>query len=163
MGKGSAEKLTQAQAAALLGVSTRRVRQRSQEDHPPPQDETGQYPCEAFGKWLLDDFRRGLGIAEDGTVYDYDMERARLTHHQANSAALEEDAKRGRLIPAEQVKQTWSDLVASARAKLLALPSRLSSVCAGKGQSEIETEARAIVVEALAELSGCNQQGYECD
>lgn len=160
MSREHAENLTQAQAAALVGVTTRRIRQRSKEDNPPPQDEAGQYPCEAFGKWMVDDFRRGLGIAEDGTVYDYDLERARLTHHQANSAALEEDAKRGRLIPAEQVKQTWSDLVASARAKLLALPSRLSSVCAGKGQSEIETEARAIVVEALTELSGA---GIETD
>ena len=132
MARDDSEKLTQAQAAALLGVTTRRIRQRSKEDNPPPQDEAGQYPCEAFGKWMVDDFRRGLGIAEDGTVYDYDLERARLTHHQANSAMLEEQAKRGALIPAEQVKNTWADLVASARSKLLALPSRLASACTGK-------------------------------
>lgn len=150
----SIEKITQAQAAAILGVSTRRIRQRSQEDNPPPQDETGQYPCESFGKWLHQDFRRGLGIAEDGTVYDYDMERARLTHHQANSAALDEQTKQGKLIPADLVRSTWSDLVASARAKLLALPSRLASACSGKDAEAIEGEARGIVTEALAELAG---------
>lgn len=150
----SIEKITQAQAAAILGVSTRRIRQRSQEDNPPPQDETGQYPCESFGKWLHQDFRRGLGIAEDGTVYDYDMERARLTHHQANSAALDEQTKQGKLIPADLVRITWSDLVASARAKLLALPSRLASACSGKDAEAIEGEARGIVTEALAELAG---------
>ena len=154
MSKGSCEKLTQAQAAAILGVSTRRIRQRSQEDNPPPQDETGQYPAEAFGQWLQHDFRRGLGVAEDGTVYDYDMERARLTHHQANSAALDEQTKQGKLIPADLVRSAWSDLVASARAKLLALPSRLASACSGKGAEEIEGEARGIVTEALAELAG---------
>lgn len=150
----SIEKITQSQAAAILGVSTRRIRQRSQEDNPPPQDETGQYPCESFGKWLHQDFRRGLGIAEDGTVYDYDMERARLTHHQANSAALDEQTKQGKLIPADLVRSTWSDLVASARAKLLALPSRLASACSGKDAEAIEGEARGIVTEALAELAG---------
>ena len=150
----SIEKITQAQAAAILGVSTRRIRQRSQEDNPPPQDETGQYPCESFGKWLHQDFRRGLGIADDGTVYDYDMERARLTHHQANSAALDEQTKQGKLIPADLVRSTWSDLVASARAKMLALPSRLASACSGKDAEAIEGEARGIVTEALAELAG---------
>lgn len=159
MGRDDAVKLTQAQAAALLGVSTRRIRQRSQEENAPPQDEAGQYPCWEFGEWMLADFRRGLGIAKDGTVYDYDMERARLTHHQANSASLEEDAKRGRLIPADVVKSTWCDLVASARARLLSLPSRIASACSGKGAAEIETEARGIVYEALNELAGGEDAG----
>ena len=147
------EKLTQAQAAALLGVTTRRLRQRSQEDSPPPQDDAGQYPCEAFGKWMLNDFRRGLGITKNGEVFDYDAERARLTHHQANNAALEEQTKHRLLIPVDQVRQYWSDLVASAKAKLTGLPSRLASSCAGKGATELETEARGIINEALEELA----------
>lgn len=147
------ESLTQSQAAALLGVTTRRVRQRSQEDNPPPQDSAGRYPCEAFGKWLIDDFRRGLGISGDGSVYDYDAERARLTHHQANTAEIEEQRKRGELIPVDAVRLAWSDVVASARAKILSLPSRLASTVAGKSAEEIEKESRSIVHEALAELA----------
>lgn len=153
MGRIDTESLTQAQAAGLLGVTTRRVRQRGQEDNPPPQDDAGRYPCEAFGKWLIDDFRRGLGIGEDGTVYDYDAERARLTHHQANTAEIEEQRKRNELIPAELVRQAWSDIIASARAKLLGLPSRLASSCAGKQSQDVETEARGIINEALNELA----------
>lgn len=148
------EKITQGQAAALLGVTTRRIRQRSQEESPPPQDEAGQYPCEAFGKWMQNDWRRGMNFNEEGIAYDYDAERARLTHHQANNAALEEQTKHRLLIPAEQVRQTWSDIVAAARAKLLALPARLASSCAGKKSSEVEEEARSIVYEALTELAG---------
>lgn len=153
MAKGSTEKLTQAQVAAVLGVTTRRVRQREQEGDSPPRDKDGLYPADLFGKWLLEDFRKGLGIATDGTAYDYDAERARLTHHQANSAELEEAAKRGRLIPADQVRTTWSDLIASAKARLMSLPSRLASSCSGKGAVEIEAEARGIVYEALTELA----------
>lgn len=94
-----------------------------------------------------------MGIADDGTAYDYDTERARLTHHQANAAAMDEQRKRGEMIPAEDVQQTWSEIVAAARAKLLALPSRLAGTCAGRDQAGIETEARAIIYEALSELA----------
>lgn len=152
-GDEGGESLNQSQAAGILGVTTRRIRQRSQEENPPPQDGAGRYPCAAFGKWLLEDFRRGLGISDDGTVYDYDAERARLTHHQANSAAIEEQAKNGTLVHVDLVRQTWSDVVASSRAKLLALPSRLASSCAGRPAAGVETEARAIVNEALEELA----------
>ncbi|WP_294348458.1 hypothetical protein [Prosthecochloris sp.] len=155
-GKNSPDEtvLTQPQAAALLGVTTRRIRQRSQEEDPPLQDKNGQYPCKEFGKWMLNDFRRGLGIAKDGTgYYDYDGERARLTFHQANNAEMEEQRKRRELIPANDIRQAWSDIISSARLKMLSLPTRIASVCSGKPASEIEKEAREIVNEALIELS----------
>lgn len=145
--------LTQPQAAALLGVTTRRIRQRSQEDNPPPQDKDGRYPCDAFGKWLIEDFRRNIGVGNNGKAYDYNAERARMTHHQANSAALDEQAKQRILIPADQVRLAWSDMVASARAKLLALPSRLASTCAGKPAEEVDRGAKIIIYEALTELA----------
>ncbi len=148
-----AQPLTQSQASALLGVTARRIRQRDQEDNPPPKNEAGKYPCDAFGKWMLDDFRRGLGVSEDGTVYDYDAERARFTFHQANSAEMEAQRKRRELIPSREIRQAWADIVASARAKLLALPSRLASSCSEKSAGELEKEAQSIIYEALKELA----------
>jgi phage terminase Nu1 subunit (DNA packaging protein) len=145
--------LSQEQVAALLGVTTRRVRQREIERYPPPKDSSGRYPCREFGAWLLEDFRRGIGVGDDGNVYDYEGERARLTHHQANVAALDEQVKSGKLIPAELVLTAWSGRVASARAKLLALPSRMASSCSGKPAGEVESESRAIIYEALQELA----------
>lgn len=147
--------INQKTAAELLGVTPRRLRQIENEnpDDPPPRDEQGQYPARQFGAWLRQQWRASVGFADDGKVYDYDSERARLTHHQANTAEMEDQKKRGELIPAADVQQYWSDLVSNARSRLLSLPSRIAGVCAGKGQAELETEARAIIYEVLAELA----------
>lgn len=98
-------------------------------------------------------WRRGLGFSDDGSAYDYDSERARLTHHQANVAAQEDQARQGRLIPAEEVKAAWSSIVSTARLKLLSLPVRLAGACVDQPQERIETEAWAIIYEALKELA----------
>lgn len=153
MAKSTNETLTQPQAAALLGVSPRRLRQRDSEENPPPKDAAGRYPCKQYGEWLKRDWRRGLGVTDDGTAYDYDAERARLTHHQANNAALDEEVKKGQLVPVELVRQHWQGLLASARAKLIALPVRVASSCSGRDSTELETEARRIVYEAMEELA----------
>lgn len=95
-------------------------------------------------------------MTSDGTAYDYGAERSRLTHHQANIAALDEEVKRGRLIPVEEVRQYWQGLLASARARLIGLPVRLASSCSGRGSIELETEARRIVYESMDELASGN-------
>ena len=109
--------------------------------------------------WLLSDFRRGLGIGDDAKVYDYEGERARLTHHQANVAAMDDQVKSGKLIPAELVLTAWSGRVASARAKLLALPSRIAAECSGRPAADIESRARAVIYEALTELAKGSDAG----
>ncbi|HAG75160.1 MAG TPA: hypothetical protein DCL53_06840 [Thauera sp.] len=85
--------------------------------------------------------------------HDLTAERARLAHHQANIAALDESRKRGELIPADQVKEKWLSMIGAARSRLLALPTRIASTCVGHGEIEIEREARALVHEALSELA----------
>jgi phage terminase Nu1 subunit (DNA packaging protein) len=147
------ETITQDQVAGILGVTSRRVRQLDKEAYPPPRLPNGTYPCPEFGAWLLEKWRRGTGISEDGKAFDYNAERARLTHHQANTAALDEEVKRRTLLPADEVKTYWQSLFANSRAKLLALPSRLASVCAGGSAAEVETQSRQIIHEALRELA----------
>lgn len=46
------ETLSQAQAAAMAGITTRRLRQMAHEKNPPPQTPNGRYPCESFSAWL---------------------------------------------------------------------------------------------------------------
>jgi len=145
--------LTQSQAAELLGVTTRRLRQRSQEENAPPQNEKGQYPCRLFGKWMHENWQRGIGVADDGTIYDYEKERARLTFHQANSAEIDELLKKKKAVLVEDVQKEWSDIVMTVRAKLLSLPSRIASSCNGKTSNEIENEAKSIIHETLTELA----------
>ena len=111
--------LTQAQAASLKGVTPRRLRQLDTEDNPPPKTETGQYAPEEFGKWLI--------ISAVNSDYNYQEERARLTHHQANKTELEHRVLKGDLIPSNEVSRVWGDMVTKFRSKMLALPGRLST------------------------------------
>lgn len=64
------------------------------------------------------------GSPED--AYIYEVEKARLTHHQANIAELDERIKRRELIPVEEVITVEENMIASSRAKLLGLPKKLS-------------------------------------
>jgi terminase small subunit / prophage DNA-packing protein len=89
-------------------------------------------------------------------AYDLTTERARLAHHQANIAALDEDVKRKTLIPAELVKSKWQDMIASTRARLLSMPTRIAASCVGRDEVEIEHLAREIVNQSLDELARGN-------
>ena len=44
--------LSQGQAAAMAGITARRLRQMDSEKNPPPKNKAGQYPCDAFAIWL---------------------------------------------------------------------------------------------------------------
>lgn len=93
------------------------------------------------------------GRSSDDSAYDLVSERARLAHHQANIAALDEETKRKTLIPAEQVRAKWQDMLASFRARLLSLPTRIAASCVGLDESAIEKAARDLVHQSLDELS----------
>jgi phage terminase Nu1 subunit (DNA packaging protein) len=144
--------INQVQAAACLGVTTRRLRQMDSEEIPPPRNADGKYPCKQYGEWLREGLQRGLHINADGTAYDFSVERARLTHHQANIAALEEEAKRRGLIPAEVAVLHWQEIRSAADPVLASLPVKIALACSGKFGAELEREARRVVYETLEEL-----------
>ena len=122
--------LTQPQAAALVGVTTRRINQIANEGDPPPavQDKHGRvlaYPCTDFGKWLRARWARDAGVTSNGEIFDEKLERARLNHHQANIAALNEAERRSELLPAETVTAIGAAMVTAARAQVLAVHSKI--------------------------------------
>lgn len=89
------------------------------------------------------------------------QERARLTYHQANIAELDEEVKRGSLIPAETVEQVWSDMLASFRAKVLSVPTKTAhQFVALTDLSEIQDALKEQLNEALAELSEYDPEDY---
>jgi phage terminase Nu1 subunit (DNA packaging protein) len=47
---------------------------------------------------------------------DINNERARLVHHQANLAALEEETRRSKLIPADEINSEWDEMTSIMRA-----------------------------------------------
>ena len=68
--------------------------------------------------------------------------------------AIELARKRGELIPANQIEDAWSQVIARFRAKLLAIPSRLANqILAADSPTEAEALLRAGIHEALIELS----------
>lgn len=89
----------------------------------------------------------------EGSVYDTDKERARLLHHQANIAALDEKVKERSLIPADVVLANWQDIAANVRARLLAIPTQLAATCANAPREEVEAKASTLVRQALEELA----------
>ena len=85
---------------------------------------------------------------------DVNEERARLIHHQANLASLEEDVKNGKLIPADEIEKEWGDMALAMRAKMIALPKKLAAVgCGIDNYVEMEALAKGFINEALDELS----------
>lgn len=147
--------LTQIQAAALRGVTTRRLRQLDSEDNPPPKLSDGGYDPQAYGKWL----RRHWSVPEG--EHDYETERARLTHHQANKTALEEQVLAGHLLTAEEVEAAWTAMIGAFRARMLGVPGRAAqSVIATTDISEAEQIIRALVYEALSELADYDAEHY---
>jgi phage terminase Nu1 subunit (DNA packaging protein) len=147
--------LTQTQAAALRGVTARRLRQLDSEDNPPPKLMDGGYDPTQYGKWL----KRIWSVPEG--EYDYDAERARLTHHQANKTALEEQVLQGSLITAEEVESVWSSMIGAFRARMLSVPGRAAQgVIATADISEAEQIIRDLVYEALSELADYDPEQY---
>ena len=111
--------------------------------------------------WLIQRKISTLTVSEDGAVHDYEAERARLTHHQANKTELEAQVLKGKLIAAETVERVQGDMVSAFRAKMLSLPTKT----AGKVQNltslaEIEEVLRLEVHESLTELSDYEPKSY---
>jgi phage terminase Nu1 subunit (DNA packaging protein) len=155
----SCQPLTPAQLAELAGISQAAISQAAKTEDAPMRVQDGrriEYPCREAGEWLKRRHLRGIGVTEDGQVFDLDKEKARLTFHQANIAALEEQVKRKNLLPADQVKARWVEMQAAARARLLSIPSQMAGAAYGREPAEIEKLATRLVQEALEELSRGN-------
>ena len=146
--------LTQEQAAALINVGARRLRQIEAEDGMPVGKSGTKYDPAQFGKWLEARWRSKQKVGEDGEYYDYDVEKARLTKNQADEKGLQVAQLRGDLIPREVVLATWQAYSANVRAKLLSLPTKAAhAAIAATELHEIEEVLKAQVYEALGELT----------
>ena len=65
-------------------------------------------------------------------------ERARLSKAQADRVLLELETLRGNLIPVDVLLQTWEPLIAAARSKFLALPSKLKTAIPKLTDSDVK-------------------------
>lgn len=93
---------------------------------------------------------------KSGTA-DIAEEKTRLTKAQADKAELEVSSLEGQLIPAKLVQDTWADLIANVRVRLLGLPSRIAHhVIIVDTYQEAELIIKDQVYETLDELAENN-------
>ena len=98
-----------------------------------------------------------LTVDESGKYFDLEKERSRLTHHQANKTALEEEVLKGNLLPSDEVIEVWGNYISSVRAKLLSMPTKLAhSLINCSDFEDVEAILKKGVFEALQELSEYN-------
>lgn len=103
--------------------------------------------------FAIREIRKKVGDSEQG-IFTLEAERARLAHHQANNEALKERQNSGDLISSDDVKKEWGDAIIAMRARMLALPSKLSKVAINaETVKEIERDAESLIYEALNELN----------
>lgn len=106
--------------------------------------------------WLIQYSISLHGEDDDGRVYVYDLERARLTHHQANIAKMEEGLKKGDLITMQDAINNEVTRVRAMRSLLLALPTKLAPIAMqAQSLSEVKDFLTEEIHYALNELSDC--------
>lgn len=138
--------LTQKQLAELFSVTPRSIRDWHSEGLPRLED--GNYDGSACVAWYTD---------RDGEFAD---QRQRLAAAQAEKAEAENAVRRGDLADTAVVAVAWIGMIASARAKILAMPGKLGPQVATNSDAAacaalIRTEAYA----ALSELAGPVREG----
>jgi phage terminase Nu1 subunit (DNA packaging protein) len=154
--------LTKAGVAYALGCDARTVsRYQDSDEHPLPVKERrrtragNRYDLRQITAWAVQEALRKIGIGKDGTVYDYNIERARLTKAQADKTELEVAELRGELISTPKALIQVESMVGAMRAKLLSLPTKVAAKIAttpvdmGKAQEAIRIE----IYEALDEIA----------
>lgn len=149
---------TQKQVAEHLDLSTVSVSELIKNGVIPPSIGPGGLDLDACRVAYIRNLRgRATGrvrapVSADGL--ELNAERARLAHHQANKAALDEQETRGELVRAEDVTRSVSDAFRRVRARLLSLPTKLTPVVLGSTDAvEVKDAIEAGVLEALAELT----------
>jgi hypothetical protein len=141
--------LTQSQAATLLSISPRTIR----DWHDAPRNPDGTYPGPALVAYYVEK-RTGAG--------DFDDQRQRLAAAQAEKVEHENLVRRGMLAQREAVVKFWTECLANMRAKILAMASKLGPQLVNIGDASIIAAAiRAECYAALAELAEWGADGRE--
>lgn len=86
---------------------------------------------------------------------DLQQERAKLAKEQRKKTRLQNEEIEGKLINAEEAKEEWTKYILNCRAKLLALPNKITPQVANQSShSQIHNIIKKNVYDALNELAG---------
>ena len=100
-------------------------------------------------------FIRHLRAKAAAPPSDLNTERARLYHHRANAAAIEEAETRAGLLRADEVERAIAEAFDQVRARLDELPGQVagSVIEAGSDAATVRAVIEAEVLEVLTDLS----------
>lgn len=121
----------------ILGVSDRAIR-RLHDRGIIPKTARSEYVLEEGIQAYCEHLRTvAAGRGGEDAQLSLSQERARLAKEQADREALKNARSRGELVEVQAVEKEWSDILRTARSRILAVPSRLSSRIGHLSQSDI--------------------------
>jgi|TARA_R110002050_G_scaffold177050_1_gene310146 phage terminase Nu1 subunit (DNA packaging protein) len=145
---------TQRELAEHLDLSTKRISELIRDGILPSKMGRSPINIDVCRIAYISYLRKLGGYNKKSGGGDIAEEKTRLTKAQADKAELEVSELEGQLIPAQLVQDTWTDMVANVRSKLLGLPSRIAhQVIAMETYPEAEQLIKENVHDALSELA----------
>jgi len=137
--------------AKLLKLSERRIQQLAKEEII-PKAERGKYDLVGSVQGYIDYLKAKVG--GDFTAEEVLKNKNKLLKAKAELAEIEKMKATGELIPKEEVKRTWLELVQKVKQKLLSIPNKVAPVVVTvKSINEIKLILQDKIYEALYEIS----------
>ena len=135
----------------LLKLSERRIQQLAK-DNIIPKAERGKYDLVSSVHGYIDFLKAKAG--GDFTAEEVLKNKNKLLKAKAELAEIEKMKATGELIPKEEVKRTWLELVQKVKQKLLSIPNKVAPVVVTvKSINEIKLILQDKIYEALYEIS----------
>lgn len=140
------------QLARFLTVSRQRASDLIRDGVIPDKGPNGYDVFACLGAYH-DNLREVAAGRGAGGVLDLAQERARLAKEQADKVALENAVSRNELMPEAEVVSTWQTIITAARAKFLALPTKMAPILAPLTDPvDVQDKLTAAVHDSLSEL-----------
>ena len=137
--------------AKLLKLTPRRVQQLAK-DGIVPKAERGKYDLVSSVHGYIDFLKAKAG--GDFTAEEVLKNKNKLLKAKAEIAEIERKKATGELIPKEEVKRTWLELVHKIKQKLLSIPNKVAPVIVTvKNINEIKLILQDKLYEALYEIT----------
>ena len=137
--------------AKLLKLSERRIQQLAKEGVI-PKAERGKYDLIGSVQGYIDYLKAKVG--GDFTAEEVLKNKNKLLKAKAELAEIDKMKASGELIPKEEVKRTWLELVQKVKQKLLSIPNKVAPVVVtNKSINEIKLILQDKIYEALYEIS----------
>ena len=143
--------------AAEFDLDRKTVIKRLSNVAPDATEQSGRvkkYYMKHVARYLLKISDQDVGSEEEMSNLDPQQEQAKLNKKRREKIALEILMEKGKLIPANLVREYWANVVVNAKTKLMAMPSKIAHrVVAAEDFQEAKCMIEEEVREAITELS----------